>query len=190
MSAPLGAPSRLAVLATGALAMIGFAANSILCRLALRFDRIDPAGFTAVRLASGTIALWGLVFLFGRSSRGSRRAGGSRLSGGSRRSSRAAASPSGSSWISGLLLFAYAFAFSLAYRSLSVGTGALILFGAVQVTMIAAGLLSGERPHWLQWVGLAAATAGLLYLVSPGISAPPLGGAVLMAIAGHAWGIY
>jgi drug/metabolite transporter (DMT)-like permease len=94
------------------------------------------------------------------------------------------------SWISAALLFLYAAAFSFAYVSLSTGVGALILFGAVQATMIIAGITMGERPHFMVWCGIAIALAGLVYLVLPGFSAPPLTGAALMAAAGISWGIY
>jgi len=150
------------------LALFAFAANSILARLALRSGQIDPASFTAIRLASGALALW--LLLRGRGS-----AVGSSRSG---------------SWIGALLLFGYAAPFSFAYLGLSAGTGALVLFGAVQLTMIGAGLLSGERPHAPEWVGLAIALAGLVYLNLPGLSAPPLLDAALMAGAGIAWGLY
>lgn len=150
------------------LALLAFAANSILARLALRSGEIDPASFTAIRLASGALALW--LLLRGRGS-----AGGSSRSG---------------PWIGALLLFGYAAPFSFAYLGLSAGTGALVLFGAVQLTMIGAGLLSGERPRAREWVGLGIALCGLVYLNLPGLSAPPLLDAALMAGAGIAWGLY
>jgi drug/metabolite transporter (DMT)-like permease len=148
-------------------AMTAFATNSILCRMALGVQAIDAASFTAVRLAAGAITL-AMLTLFLR--------GYHALSAGS--------------WISGFQLFLYAVAFSFAYLSLRAGTGALILFGSVQATMIISGLLSGERPHPLQWAGLAIALAGLIYLVFPGIAAPSIHGALLMALAGVAWGFY
>jgi len=148
-------------------AMTAFATNSILCRMALGTHEIDAASFTAVRLVSGAITL-AMLSLFLR--------GYQALSAGS--------------WLSGFQLFLYAAAFSFAYLSLHAGTGALILFGAVQATMIISGLLYGERPHPLQWTGLAIALAGLIYLVFPGIEAPSLHGALLMALAGIAWGFY
>jgi drug/metabolite transporter (DMT)-like permease len=148
-------------------AMMAFATNSILCRLALGADAIDAASFTAVRLASGALTL-AMLTLFLR--------GYHALSAGS--------------WFSGFQLFLYAVAFSFAYLSLHAGTGALILFGSVQATMIISGLLSGERPHPLQWAGLAIALAGLVHLVFPGMAAPSLHGALLMALAGVAWGFY
>lgn len=151
-----------------ALAMTAFAANSILCRLALGPPDIDAAGFTAIRLVSGAAMLLALARLTGR-----------------RRSKR-----SGGDWLSGAALFVYAAMFSFAYLRLDVGTGALVLFALVQGTMIAWGLARGERPRPLQWLGLAAALGGLAYLVSPGLSAPSTAGSLMMGIAGIAWGVY
>jgi drug/metabolite transporter (DMT)-like permease len=88
------------------------------------------------------------------------------------------------------MLFLYAVPFSFAYTRLSTGTGALILFGCVQLTMMSVALWSGERPHPLQWLGLATAFGGLVYLVLPGIEAPSFAGALLMALAGFSWGVY
>jgi len=151
-----------------ALAMLSFAANSLLCRLALGAAQIDAASYTSLRLLSGAVTLWAIVAL-------SRRAG---------------PVPEGGGWVSGVMLFLYAIAFSFAYLTLDAGTGALILFGAVQVTMIVTGFIEGHRPHALEWLGLVSAFGGLVYLVSPGISAPAPLGSVLMAVAGIAWGIY
>jgi drug/metabolite transporter (DMT)-like permease len=148
------------------LAMAAFASNSLLCRLALRQTTIDAASFTFVRLLSGAIALWLIVI--------TRKAG--RITAGS--------------WTSALALFAYATAFSFAYITLSAGTGALLLFGTVQATMIFWGFRKGERLNAQQWFGLTIALGGLIALVFPGLSAPPIGGALLMAGAGIAWGIY
>ncbi|MGH9524548.1 MAG: DMT family transporter [Terriglobales bacterium] len=145
--------------------MLAFAANSLLCRLALQRTHIDPASFTLVRIGSGALMLWMLAA-----------AGGSRKRSGN--------------WISALALFGYAAAFSFAYVSLAVGTGALLLFGAVQATMIVRGLVSGERMNGPQVVGLLLALVGLVILVLPGLSAPPLMGALLMTGAGVCWGIY
>lgn len=147
-------------------ALTAFAANSILARAALAGTDIDPASFTAVRIASGALALWLLVRV---------RAGGAAGRG---------------SWGSALALFAYAIAFSLAYRSLTAATGALLLFGAVQVTMVSWGLVRGERLAGVQWAGFALAVAGLGWLLLPGLAAPPPGAAALMLAAGVAWGIY
>lgn len=152
-----------------ALAMIAFAANSLLCRIALREAHIDAASFTAVRLASGALTLWLIVRLRSGGNVGIRGHG---------------------SWRSALALFTYAAGFSFAYLSLPAATGALLLFGAVQVTMISYGLWRGERFGIVQGGGLALACAGFVGLMLPGLSAPPLGGAVLMILAGVAWGIY
>jgi drug/metabolite transporter (DMT)-like permease len=149
-----------------AVAMTAFAANSILCRLALNGTTIDAATFTSVRLVSGALALLLIVRL---------------------RSGRVPEAPD---WPSALALFVYAAAFSFAYVSLSAGTGALLLFGAVQTTMLLYGLRNGEQFSVLQSAGLFMAIAGLVGLVLPGLSAPPLAGATLMVSAGVAWGIY
>jgi len=145
-------------------ALTAFAANSILCRAALGGGAIDAASFSTVRLLSGAVTLALLVQL-----------GGRRLAG---------------SWWSAGYLFLYAVPFSFAYQSLATGTGALILFGAVQATMLIAAVLAGERPGVLQWVGLATALGGLVYLVLPGVSAPEPIGSALMAVAGVGWGVY
>src|SRR5512139_308742 len=160
-------PTRSArLVALTALAMIAFAGNSLLCRAALRHTAIDPASFTAVRLVSGTLTLWLVV-----------------------RIRRGATSGRGN-WLSALALFAYAAGFSFAYASLPAATGALLLFGAVQATMIGHGIRAGERLGRMQLVGLALAFGGLVGLLLPGLSAPPLQGSVLMLGAGFAWGIY
>lgn len=150
-----------------AVSMLAFAANSVLCRMALSQTAIDPAGFTLTRIASGAATLWLLTVLAGR---GRHRVGGS--------------------WRGAFALFAYAAAFSFAYVSLTAGTGALLLFGAVQATMIARGLMAGERLKPIQWLGLGSALAGLVVLVAPGVTAPEPLGALLMAAAGVAWGAY
>jgi drug/metabolite transporter (DMT)-like permease len=152
-----------------AFTLLAFAANSLLCRLALGAGLIDPASFTTLRLLSGALALLPISQLMLRS---------------------AATREAKGSWGSGFALFAYAAAFSLAYVSLTTGMGALLLFGSVQVTMIGAALKSGERLRTLQWVGSAAAVGGLVYLVLPGISSPDPLGALLMCLAGVAWGVY
>jgi drug/metabolite transporter (DMT)-like permease len=158
--------TRVSALAWTALAMLAFAANSLLCRLALHRTGIDPASFTALRLASGALVLWLLL-----------------------RARRAAPIAAGS-WISALALFAYAAAFSFAYVDLSAATGALLLFAAVQATMIGAGLRRGERLSLAQWSGLLVALAGLVVLLLPGATAPSPRGASAMLLAGVAWGIY
>ena len=151
-----------------AFALVAFAANSIICRMALGNTAIDPASFTTIRLASGAMVLWVVV----------------RLSPGGKSGGHPG------SWWSGVMLFLYAVAFSFAYVSLNAGVGALILFGSVQATMITAGLMKGERPPVLAWCGLIIALSGLVYLVFPGLAAPSFSGAALMALAGFAWGVY
>lgn len=148
------------------LAMIAFAGNSLLCRAALKDASIDPASFTTIRLVSGALTLWLLV----------RAAGGSADGRGS--------------WPSAMALFVYAFFFSLAYGGLSAATGALILFASVQATMIAYGLRAGERFSAWQLAGLCTAAAGLVVLLIPGLTAPPVARALLMMGAGVAWGGY
>jgi drug/metabolite transporter (DMT)-like permease len=155
---------RAAVAAVFALSC--FAANSVLCRMALRSTHIDPASFTAVRLVSGAVTLWLLVQL------GRRRAA------------------PGGNWWSALALLAYAIPFSFAYVGLTAGTGALLLFGAVQVVMLGAGFLSGERIDRRLVLGWLTAVAGLILLVLPGIAAPPAREAFFMLTAGVAWAIY
>lgn len=160
-------PSRARVVALTAAALLAFASNSILCRLALSRAEIDPATFTTIRLLSGAVALGMLAAIRGPHGR-----------------------TSGGNWASAAALAVYAVAFSYAYVSLEAGTGALLLFGAVQTTMILAALFGGEYTSWQEWAGLAAALAGLIYLVLPGLAAPPPLGAALMVAAGAAWGIY
>lgn len=147
-------------------AMLAFAANSVLCRLALASAAIDPASFTAIRVASGVLMLWAILACQGKA----RTAGGS--------------------WPAAAALFAYAIAFAAAYVTLSAGTGALILFGAVQASMVTIGLVRGERISALQTFGLAVALAELAILLAPGMSAPNLVGALLMFTAGVSWGAY
>jgi drug/metabolite transporter (DMT)-like permease len=153
-------------IALTSLAMIAFAGNSLLCRAALKDTSIDAASFTTIRLLSGAVMLW----LVARTSRGT-------LSG-------------KGSWPSAFALFAYAAGFSFAYVSLPAATGALLLFGAVQATMIGRGIWVGERLRRLQLAGLMLALAGLVGLLLPGLTAPPLVGSILMLGAGVAWGVY
>jgi drug/metabolite transporter (DMT)-like permease len=149
-------------------AMLAFAANSIICRLALRDTAIDPSSFTSIRLLSGAIALL-VIFGLKRRNQSLRSHGG---------------------WISALMLFAYAICFSYAYISLSAGAGALILFGFVQATMITIGVWTGDRPSVFEWLGWSFAFGGMVWLILPGVEAPPPAGAMLMALAGIAWGVY
>lgn len=150
-----------------ALALVAFSANSVLCRIALRDATIDAATFSTIRFTAGAAML---LLVAGWTPR--------------------APAETAGSWTSAAVLFLYAMPFSFAYIGLSAGTGALILFGCVQVTMMVAALRSGERPHPLQWFGIGMALAGLVYLVFPGLTAPPLSSAILMALAGLFWGIY
>lgn len=163
-----GRASAVLAILTG-VTLIAFASNSVLCRMALGGHRIDPVSFTTLRLASGAAMLAALARLTA--------------------APRATGTPMGS-WASAIALFTYAVAFSLALVSLTAGMGALVLFSAVQATMIGGGVLAGERPRRIQWMGLAVALAGLVYLVSPGLTAPDPAGVALMTLAGAAWGVY
>lgn len=151
------------------LALCAFAANSVLCRLALLNAAIDPVSFTTIRLCSGAIALFLIV-----------RAG----------QQPSQQKPHPSRLASAAMLFGYAICFSLAYVTLSTGTGALILFTAVQITMLTYSIVNGERPSLTKVLGFALAMGGLIWLLFPGISAPSFRGASLMACAGGAWGAY
>ena len=150
------------------LALIAFAANSVLCRMALAEQAIDAANFTIIRLCSGAIALL-LILKLGK---------------------RKEATTSHGSWFSAAMLFGYASSFSFAYVTLDAGVGALILFGAVQLTMIAATLIAGKILRPAEWCGVAIAFGGLIVLVFPGLSAPSYAGFCLMAAAGVCWGVY
>ena len=165
---PRSSEKGTATAALTILALIAFAGNSVFCRLALAGPMIDSASYTAVRLITGAVTLW-IIAVFRRDG---------------------APEKSRGSWISAAVLFLYAVTFSFAYISLSAGTGALILFATVQITMIAVGLYAGERPEILEWLGFLIAMAGLIYLVFPGITAPSIVGSLLMAAAGIAWGVY
>jgi drug/metabolite transporter (DMT)-like permease len=155
---------RLIALTT--LAMLAFAGNSLLCRVALRDTAIDAASFTSIRLASGALILALIV-----------RARKGQLAG-------------GGSWKAAACLFAYAAGFSFAYRQLSAATGALLLFGAVQTAMLSWGLAKGERLRPFQLAGLLVAVGGLVYMLLPGLAAPPIEGAAFMIAAGIAWAGY
>jgi drug/metabolite transporter (DMT)-like permease len=149
-----------------AVAMVAFAANSLLCRAALGARAVDALTFTSVRLASGALVL--ALLMRGRSG----------MRGGF------------TAWRLGAALFAYAIGFSLAYTRITAGVGALLLFGAVQATMIGGGLVAGERPRAREWLGLGLALAGLVVLTFPGLTAPDPAGAAFMLAAGIAWGVY
>ncbi len=159
--------SILKTLVLTTLALIAFAANSVLCRMALGEQHIDAASFSVIRLLSGAVILMLILS----------------LKNGARPAARG-------NWLSASMLFLYAIAFSYAYLSLHTGTGALILFASVQITMILLSLFSGNRLHASEWLGVAIAFAGFVYLVLPGVSAPSLQGFVLMTVAGIAWGVY
>ena len=152
-----------------ALTMVAFAANSVLSRLALRTTDIDPASYVLIRLVSGAVILTLLAIVTRR---------------------QAGIAAPGGSWLSALMLFSYAAAFSFAYLGLDTGTGALILFATVQGTMIGWSLYRGDRPGFYEWVGLALAVAASVWLVSPGVTAPDPFHALLMAVAGVSWGVY
>jgi len=150
------------------LALIAFAANSILCRLALSGGAIDSANFASIRLLSGAIVLWMIMTV----------------------SKPKITVPKKGNWTASFLLFIYAVSFSYAYVTLETGTGALILFGAVQITMILMSLLSGTRLHISEWIGVVIAFGGFVYLILPGVSTPSVIGFFLMTIAGISWGLY
>lgn len=162
-------PPRIATLTS--LAMIAFAGNSLLCRMALKNTSIDAASFTSIRLVSGALVLYCIVRMRHAASADDKHKGAG-------------------NWLSALALFVYAAGFSFAYVNLSAATGALLLFGAVQATMSGYGIYSGERLLAAQAFGLVLALSGLVMLLLPGISAPPLAASVLMLSAGVAWGIY
>ena len=153
--------------------MLAFAANSLLCRIALKHTAIDAASFTAVRLLSGACMLWLVVRLTRGDSSAARKG-----------------RPLPGNWLSAFALFVYAAAFSFAYVSMSAATGALLLFGSVQATMIGYGAWAGERLRTLQWAGIALALAGLVTLLLPGLAAPSPLASLSMVSAGVAWGVY
>lgn len=146
--------------------MLAFSGNSLLCRAALLQTDIDAASFTSIRLVSGALMLWLLVSL------------------------RANSKHNEGSWLSAATLFIYAATLSFAYAGLPAGLGAILLFGAVQVTMISWGIKTGECFSVKQWLGLVLAFAGLIGLMLPGVSAPPLISSLLMIGSGVAWGLY
>jgi len=154
------------------LALCAFAGNSLLCRAALTNTTIDAASFTSIRLAAGALLLW-LMLKWQASNKEEKNQ-----------------AKNEGSWLSGLALFGYAICFSLAYRQLNAATGALILFAAVQITMIGTGLWRGEKLRVVQATGFGISCIGLVGLLLPGLSAPPLLQALTMLCAGVAWGVY
>ena len=150
------------------LALIAFAANSVLCRRALGEHSIDAASFTSIRLISGALVLFVIIRLNHSGDR----------------------SASRGNWPASAMLFAYAITFSFAYITLHTGTGALILFGTVQITMILISYFRGTRLHLIEWLGVVTAFGGFVYLVLPGIATPSWKGFILMTVAGIAWGLY
>ena len=150
------------------LALIAFAANAVLCRWALGERSIDAASFTSIRLCTGALVLYVITRLHHTGSRSTARG----------------------NWPASVMLFTYAITFSFAYITLDTGTGALILFGAVQITMILLSYFRGNRLHLVEWLGVLLAFGGFVYLVLPGVSAPSLVGFLLMSVAGIAWGMY
>jgi drug/metabolite transporter (DMT)-like permease len=158
----------LAGISATLIAMLAFAGNSILCRLALMSGSIDPAMFTAIRLLSGALALALILAATRRQPVGMARG----------------------SWHAGTMLFLYAVCFSYAYVSLGAATGALILFGFVQASMIFLALYRGDRPLGIEMIGWLFAAGGLLSLLLPGARSPSPAAALMMAVAGIAWGIY
>jgi len=162
------AGNLLKISAVTALALVAFAANSILARMALGAGNIDAASYTIIRLMSGAVILLGITHITGAHS----------------------TTKTKGSWAGGLMLFTYALTFSYAYITLDTGTGALILFGAVQITMIIVALISGDRPGLPEWAGLFMAFGGFVFLVLPGVSTPSGLGFGLMTISGIAWGFY
>lgn len=158
----------LKTMAYTSFALLAFAGNSVLCRMALGEQTIDAASFTIIRLLSGIVTLVVILKI----------------------SKTKDKSLSKGSWTAAFMLFLYAATFSFAYISLDTGTGALILFGSVQITMIFISLFSGHRLYYFEWTGVLIAFSGFVYLIKPSLSTPSLTGFILMTIAGIAWGIY
>lgn len=165
----VSAISQSVTLVATIVALVAFAGNSLLCRLALRPGGIDPATFTGVRLVAGAIVLLAIVVA-------RRKPAGGPMWGGS--------------WAAAFALAAYAAGFSWAYRGMTAGTGALLLFGSVQTTMVVWAVARGERPRWTEWCGLTLALAGLAVLLAPRLAPPPPLNAAAMIVAGVAWGAY
>lgn len=160
-----------------AFALVAFAANSVICRYALADNSIDAASFTSLRLASGALVLLVLIGLFSRQT----------LS--TQKQEKPSCSPSGN-WFAAAMLFTYAAAFSYGYTLLDTATGALVLIGATQITMISVSIFRDQPLHWLEWLGTLITLGGFLYFVSPGLSAPSPIGFAIMAISGIAWAFY
>jgi drug/metabolite transporter (DMT)-like permease len=158
------------IIAATVFALLAFAANSVLCRLALGENAIDPSSFTIIRLISGIIILMAVMQLSEKSNNVKLKSKGS--------------------WLAASMLFIYAIAFSFGYVSLDTGTGALILFGSVQITMIITSVISGNKLHISEWLGLLIAFSGFVYLIIPDLVTPSLMGFMLMTISGVAWGFY
>lgn len=166
--------NSIKIIVSTVFALLAFAANSVLCRLALGNNAIDATSFTTIRLLSGIAILFVLIQL-------------------TRLIQKPAENPklqSKGSWLSAAMLFIYAVAFSFGYISLDTGTGALILFGAVQITMILSNVVAGNKLHLSEWFGLALAFTGFVYLIMPSVTTPSLTGFVLMSISGMAWAFY
>ncbi|MEL6221997.1 MAG: DMT family transporter [Cyanobacteria bacterium J06626_14] len=172
-------PSPFRTAALTSITLVAFAANSLLTRMALGDGSIDAASFMTVRIGSGAAMLW-LILSWKNTAKTKNLV----------TKSEVISTQKSTPWTAAFMLFLYAVTFSFSYLQLAAGTGALILFGTVQVTMIAAALYQGESPQPLEWAGLLLALGGLVYLVSPGLEAPPLIGACLMVMAGVAWGFY
>jgi hypothetical protein len=151
-------------LASTLFALLAFAANSVLCRLALGENAIDATSFTVIRLLSGIVILIIVMQLTSKSNEKKPKTKGS--------------------WLAASMLFIYAIAFSFGYVSLDTGTGALILFGAVQITMIMVSVISGNKLHFTEWTGLVIAFTGFVYLIIPSLVTPSFVGFILMAISG------
>ncbi|NQZ80364.1 MAG: DMT family transporter [Colwellia sp.] len=155
------------------ISLLAFAGNSILCRLVLGDHLLDAAGFTIIRLLSGILVLLLIIRLFNKDNK----QGTSEIN-------------SKGSWVASFWLFLYAVTFSFGYISLDTGTGALVLFGAVQITMIIANVFSGHKLHYSEWLGISIAFAGFIYLVLPNLQLPSFTGFILMTIAGISWAFY
>ena len=175
----MSTPSHLKTIYLTTLALIAFAANSILCRLALGDVNIDAASFTIIRLLSGAITLFIIIMLKRNFAKDK-----------DINTDTDNQTHSNGSWYGSLMLFIYALTFSFAYITLDTATGALILFGSVQITMVLVNTLKGNRLHFVEWFGVILAFIGFIYLMLPGINTPSVFGFILMTISGVAWGLY